>query len=106
MSRHGYLKTVLDMICLNPSFDPLPSTDTAAVITGTGWRRGGGACGARPTGGLAARASGRPQERCRAAERPGVDDAPKRPPVPHYDGAVAVKPLDAPVRQSAMGPRQ
>src|SRR5215207_9785583 len=81
----------------------LPSTEGAAVITGTGWRRGGGACGARPTGGLAARASGRPQERCRAAERPSAGDAPKRPPVPHYDGAVAVKPLDAPVRPIGHG---
>src|SRR5215208_741084 len=83
----------------------LPSTEGAAVITGTGWRRGGGACGARPTGGLAARASGRPQElwRRRKAKRRRTPEMTARPALRR---AVAVDHLMPPCAQQDTGPRQ
>src|SRR3954467_3723142 len=81
----------------------LPSTEGAAVITGTGWRRGGGACGARPTGGLAARAAGRPHGVGAAAERPSVDDAPEKTARPALRRGRGCEPLDAPMRPIGHG---
>src|SRR5215203_1608175 len=78
------------------------STEGAAVITGTGWRRGGGACGARPTVVLRL---GRP-DACRSVVAPPKGEAPASSREDRPSRTTTgpwLWPLDAPVRPIGRG---